>query len=95
MVVKRLRRVIGVLAALSAMLIAMPALAAAARAPVGAHLKFRLVARGVSGPRVSGPYVGFTQTTSTRQRTREQFVLLDDRTGERIVAPPSHRSCRC
>jgi hypothetical protein len=49
----------------------------------------RLVARRASTPSVSGPYVGFTQTISTRQRTREQFVLIDDCTGKRIVAPPS------
>jgi hypothetical protein len=83
---KGLRREIGALAALSAMLIAMPSLAAGAGAPVRVHLNFRPAARGVSDLRVSGAYVGFTQSTSTR----EQFVLLDDRTGGRIVAP---RSC--
>jgi hypothetical protein len=83
------RRVLdAVLAALLAMLIAMPAVAGA-HAPVVVPIKFRLVAQGASLPSVSGPYVGFTQTTSTRRRTREQFVLLDDRTGKRIVMPPN------
>jgi hypothetical protein len=85
MAMKGLRRVLGVLAALSAIVIALPAPSAGARAPVVVHLKFRWVARGVIGLRVSGSYVTFTQATSTRQ----QFVLLDDRTGNRIVMPAS------
>jgi hypothetical protein len=89
MVVKGLRSVVGVVAALSAMSFAMPALATGGRAPVVVHLKFRLVARGASTPSVSGRYVGFTQTTSTRQRTSAHFVLLDDRTGKRIVMSPN------
>jgi hypothetical protein len=75
------------------MLSAMPALAVGAqKAPVALDLKFRLMARGVSGFTVSGRYVGFTQTTSTRKRTTERFVLLDDYTGKRLAAP-SPASC--
>lgn len=88
------RRALGLLlSTLLVTLTAMAALAAGAqKAPVALHLRFRLLARGVSALSVSGPYVGFTQTTSTRQRTRERFVLLDDRTGKRIVTPPN---CDC
>lgn len=88
------RRALGVLlGTLVAMLTAMPASAMGAqKAPVALHLKFRPMASGVSGLMVSGRYVGFTQTTSTRKRTTQRFVLLDDRTGKRI-ATPAPASC--
>lgn len=79
-----LRRVLGVSVVLSAILAGAPAVAADAVAPVVAHFKYRLVARGVSGPSVSGPYVGFSQFP---RRGPERFVLIDDRTGKRMVMP--------
>jgi hypothetical protein len=76
-----------VLVAALALVVSAPAQARSADAPVALRLTFRLIARGVSDLGVSGRYVGFTQTTSTRQRTVERFVLLDDRTGKRIAIP--------
>jgi hypothetical protein len=81
------RTVAVVFAALLALLISAPALAAGTHAPVSVRLKFRLVARGVSSPLVTGRYVTFTETSSTRRRTVERFVLLDDQTGKRIATP--------
>jgi hypothetical protein len=77
------RRVLGaVLSALLAMLIAMPSLGAGAQnAPVVVHLKFRLLARDVSGLTGSGRYVGYTYQSPHPQ----QFVLLDDQTGKRTI----------
>ena len=48
------------------------------------HLKYRLVARNVFSPSVSGAYVGFSQYPS---HGPERFVLINDRTGKRIVMP--------
>ncbi len=78
------RRVLAVLVALSAIWVAVPAVARAAGAPVVVHLKYRLVARGVFSPSVSGAYVGFSQYPS---HGPERFVLINDRTGRRIVMP--------
>jgi hypothetical protein len=75
------------LAALLALFVSAPALAAGERATVSLHLAFRAVAHGVSDLQVSGPYVSFTQTASNRQRTVARLVLLDDRTGKRIATP--------
>jgi hypothetical protein len=78
------RRILAVLVALSAIWVAVPAVTPAAGAPVVLHLKYRLVARGVVSPSVSGAYVGFSQYPS---HGPERFVLINDRTGKRIVMP--------
>src|ERR1700740_366804 len=76
-----------VLAALLALSAGAPALAASEQVSAPVHLTFRLFARGVSDLQVSGRYLSFAQTTSTKQRTFERSRLLDDRTGKRIVTP--------
>lgn len=87
-VVVGLSRILAFLVAgLMAVLLAVQAPDANARAPIVFHLRFGLRARGVSAASVSGPYLGFTRTTSTRTRTVERFVLLDDRTGKRLATP--------
>jgi hypothetical protein len=78
------RRVLGVLVALSSIWLAVPAVAARAGAPLRVRLKYRLVAHGVVSPSVSGPYLGFSQYPT---RGPERFVLIDERTGKRIVMP--------
>jgi len=53
----------------------------AAAAPVKLHLKWRLVARNVTGLTGSGRYIGYTATAPRRY----PFVLIDDLTGHRTV----------
>jgi len=74
-------------AGLIALLITVQAPDASSSAPVVLHLRFGPLVSGASGVSVSGPYVGFTQTGSTRERTVERFVLIDDRSGKRIPTP--------
>jgi hypothetical protein len=81
---------VGVLTVVLVLLATASALAASEHAPIALYLKPRLIAHGVSDLQVSGPYVGFTQTSSTGQRTVERFVLIDDRTGKRIF---TSRTC--
>lgn len=86
-----LRRVLVLAFALAAPLAYSPTGAAGASAPVAFHLSYRLIAPQVQGVVGGGPYLDgsgrYVGYTAVRPRAVEQFVVLDDLAGKRIVTP--------